>query len=69
MTEEKSPWVGDQVHDAHTGREGVVTDVKNGTYILRPVHSYWGQTWTASGPEGLTVTVSRLERVRREREA
>ncbi|MFD0210794.1 hypothetical protein ACFVH9_17075 [Streptomyces hirsutus] len=68
MTEEKPPWVGDQVHDANADKEGVVTDVKNGTYILRPVHSYWGQTWTASDAEVLTITVSRLERIKRERE-
>ncbi|GGV85689.1 hypothetical protein [Streptomyces griseoloalbus] len=68
MTGEKSPWVGDQVYDANADREGVISDVRNGTYILRPVHSYWGQTWTAPDPEKLTVTVPRKERIKRERE-
>ncbi|MGW5198658.1 hypothetical protein [Streptomyces spiralis] len=68
MTEKKTPWVGDQVHDAHADREGVITDVKSGTYILRPVHRYWGETWTASDPEKLTVTMSREERLRKRRE-
>ncbi|MFF9210501.1 MULTISPECIES: hypothetical protein [unclassified Streptomyces] len=68
MTEEKAPWVGDQVHDANADREGVITDVKNGLYILRPVHRYWGETWTAADPEKLTITMSRQERLQNRRE-
>ncbi|WP_406468071.1 hypothetical protein OH738_10885 [Streptomyces hirsutus] len=67
MTEEKSPWVGDQVYDADAGREGVISDVKNGTYVLREVDS-WARTWTAPSAEKLTVTVPRTERIKRERE-
>ncbi|MFD4261790.1 hypothetical protein ACFWR9_30265 [Streptomyces sp. NPDC058534] len=67
MTEEKPPWVGDQVYDAKAGKEGVVTDVKNGMYILREMYS-WALTWTASDAELLSVTVSRKERIKRERE-
>ncbi|MEU6635690.1 hypothetical protein [Streptomyces rochei] len=68
MTEEKSPWVGDQVYDADAGKEGIVSDVKSGTYILREVYS-WALTWTAQDPEKLSVTVPREERVKRERKA
>ncbi|CAL9294288.1 hypothetical protein SUDANB148_02308 [Streptomyces sp. SudanB148_2056] len=67
MTEEKSPWVGDQVYDADADREGVISDVKNGTYVLRAVDS-WARTWTAPSAENLTLTVARLERLKKERE-
>jgi hypothetical protein len=45
---EKTPrvWVGDQVYDADVGKEGIVTDVAGGTYVLCPVH-VWAATWTA----------------------
>ncbi|MFI7013530.1 hypothetical protein [Streptomyces sp. NPDC050164] len=70
MTEEKPrAWVGDQVYDASAGKEGIVSDVKrDGTYILRGVHSF-ALRWTAPSAEKLTVTVPRLERVKKEREA
>ena len=67
MTEEKSPWVGDQVSDADADREGVISDVRSGTYVLRAVDS-WSRTWTAPSDEKLTVTVPRMERVKKERE-
>ncbi|MET9778493.1 hypothetical protein ABZ023_30315 [Streptomyces sp. NPDC006367] len=67
MTEERTPWVGDQVHDAEAGKEGVVTDVRNGTYILREVHS-WSLLWTVPDAERLTVVMTREERIKRERE-
>ncbi|WP_159027836.1 hypothetical protein [Streptomyces pactum] len=67
MTEKRTPWVGDQVHDAGAGKEGVITDVKrDGTYILREVCS-WALTWTVPNAEKLSVTVSREERIKRER--
>ncbi|MER6112448.1 hypothetical protein [Streptomyces hirsutus] len=70
MTEETpTAWVGDQVYDANADKEGVVTDVKNGTYVLRPLHGYWGHNWTAPNAEELTVTVPRQERVKQAREA
>ncbi|WP_199821138.1 hypothetical protein [Streptomyces fulvoviolaceus] len=51
MTEERPRvWVGDQVHDANADREGIVTDVKGGTYVLRPVYM-WSGTWTAPSPQ------------------
>jgi hypothetical protein len=68
---EKKPkaWVGDQVYDANAGREGIVSDVKrDGTYILRAVDSF-ALRWTAPNAEKLTVTVPRLVRVKKEREA
>ncbi|MCT9077890.1 hypothetical protein [Streptomyces fulvoviolaceus] len=68
MTEERPRvWVGDQVHDANADREGIVTDVKGGTYVLRPVYM-WSGTWTAPSDKGLEVTVSREERLRLRRE-
>ncbi|MEU8556046.1 hypothetical protein ACN6K5_001308 [Streptomyces violaceoruber] len=68
MTEDRSPWVGDQVFDEEAGKEGVVTDVKGTTFILREVYA-WALTWTAQDPDKLTVTVPRQERVKRERRA
>ncbi|MGW3291482.1 hypothetical protein ACWDR3_43325 [Streptomyces sp. NPDC001002] len=71
MTEDEElprVWVGDQVHDGDVDREGIVTDVKSGTYILRPVHTFWAGTWTAPSDEKLEVTLSREERLRRRRE-
>jgi hypothetical protein len=70
VTEQKpTAWVGDQVYDGNAGKEGIVTDVKGGAYILRPVRPHWGETWTAANAEKLTVTVPRLERIKREGEA
>ncbi|MDX3371094.1 hypothetical protein PV387_34715 [Streptomyces sp. ME02-6987-2C] len=66
MTEEASPWVGDQVFDANAGKEGIVSDVRrDGTCILREVHS-WALTWTAPDAEKLSVTVPRHERLKRD---
>ncbi|MFJ4517439.1 hypothetical protein [Streptomyces sp. NPDC088816] len=69
MSEEKpKAWVGDQVYDADTDREGIVSDVqRDGTYLLREVWA-WALTWTAPNAEKLTVTVPRQERVKRSRE-
>ncbi|MFJ4467169.1 hypothetical protein ACIP2X_06540 [Streptomyces sp. NPDC089424] len=67
MTEEQSPWVGDQVYDSSADQEGIITDVKNGTYILRPVHT-WARTWTAPSADTLEITVPRQERVARDRQ-
>ena len=61
-------WVGDQVHDVNTGREGVVTDVKwDGTYVLRPLYVRF-RTWTIPNADGLEITVSREEQIRRRQE-
>jgi len=66
--EQPRVWVGDQVHDTDADREGIVTDVKSGTYILRPLHTHWAGTWTAPSDENLTLTLSREERLKRRRE-
>ncbi|MFE0800544.1 hypothetical protein [Streptomyces sp. NPDC058812] len=69
MTEKEAPWVGDQVYDADTGKECVVSDVRrDGTYILREMYS-WALTWTVPNAEKLSVTVAREERIERERKA
>ncbi|MFJ3665092.1 hypothetical protein ACIPSE_01410 [Streptomyces sp. NPDC090106] len=60
-------WVGDQVHDSNAGREGIVTDIRAGTYVLRPLHS-WTDLWTAPDVGCLEITVSREERLRRREE-
>lgn len=63
MTGQRKPWVGDQVHDDATDREGIVSDVKGGTtYVLRHLHG-GGLIWTTSDPGRLTVTVPREKRV------
>ncbi|MFD6293777.1 hypothetical protein ACFWFU_02930 [Streptomyces sp. NPDC060235] len=68
MTEdEPKAWVGDQVWDADAEKEGVVTDVKAGTFVLREVYS-WTLTWTAPSYERLKVTVPRAERLRQRQE-
>ncbi|WP_328673147.1 hypothetical protein [Streptomyces sp. NBC_00328] len=68
MTEdEPKPWVGDQVWDEDAEKEGVVTDVKAGTYIIREVYA-WARTWTAPGPEHLKIMVTREERLRQRQE-
>ena len=59
--------MGDQVWDENMNREGVVTDVKAGVSILRPLTSWFG-TWTAPGNKGLTETLSREERLKQRRE-
>ncbi|MFL6110280.1 MAG: hypothetical protein ACJ786_02855 [Catenulispora sp.] len=69
MTEERPRvWVGDTVYDPAADREGIVTDVKGGVYVLRPVHT-WAGTWTAPDPDKLEVTLTREERLRRREEA
>ncbi|MFF3453726.1 hypothetical protein ACFYXH_05230 [Streptomyces sp. NPDC002730] len=59
--------MGDQVHDEAAGRDGIVTDVRGGTYVLRPLLG--PGEWTAENNEKLTVTVplptSRPKRRRR----
>ncbi|MFJ3497754.1 hypothetical protein ACIPPJ_29770 [Streptomyces sp. NPDC086091] len=67
MGEERpKAWVGDQVWDEDAGKEGVVTDVRGGVYVLRELYT-WALTWTAPGGDRLRVTVPRLERLRRRR--
>lgn len=67
MTGEREAWVGDQVWDEVANKEGIVSDVKGQTFILREVYA-WALTWTALGNEHLTVTVTREERLRRRQE-
>ena len=49
-------WVGDQIHDERTGRDGIVTDVRSGTYVLRPLYG-GGTEWTTETSGDLTVVV------------
>ncbi|MFF8360007.1 hypothetical protein ACF063_41880 [Streptomyces chartreusis] len=37
MRGERKVWVGYQVHDGIADREGIITGVKGGMYVLRPV--------------------------------
>jgi hypothetical protein len=68
VTEERpKARVGDQVYDACAGKEGVVTDVQGGAYILRELNSC-AFTWKAPNDEKLTVTVARLEQLKRHME-
>ena len=68
MTEERPRvWVGDQVYDADAGKEGIVTDVQDGTYVMGPVYM-WTATWTAASDEKLEVVLSREERNKQQRE-
>ncbi|MCX4638193.1 hypothetical protein HEP86_08760 [Streptomyces sp. RPA4-5] len=54
------PWVGDLVHDAGADRVGIVSDVQNGVYVLRPENG--PGAWRCDNPGGLTVVVPREER-------
>jgi hypothetical protein len=61
MTQDGRAWVGDQVRDEVAGRKGIVTDVRQGRYVLRPVHGTEPE-WTAESDRQLTVTVPRENR-------
>ncbi|MGV9698977.1 hypothetical protein ACWDTR_24865 [Streptomyces sp. NPDC003470] len=68
MTDEGiGAWVGDQVYDEVARKEGIVTDVKGGTFILRELHT-WARTWTAPNAKKLRVTVSREQRLKQREE-
>ncbi|GAA3873286.1 hypothetical protein GCM10023084_27820 [Streptomyces lacrimifluminis] len=54
------PWVGDQVYDHGAGKGAIVTDVRDGTYLLRPLCG-GGQAWTVPSDENLSVSVPRPE--------
>ncbi|MCZ1010868.1 hypothetical protein [Streptomyces lydicus] len=54
------PWVGDLVRDEGTGRAGVVSDVRDGVYVLRPENG--PGHWLCDVPGRLTVIVPREER-------
>lgn len=58
MTLNGRAWIGDWVRDDSTGREGIVTDVRQGTYVLRPLHGSASE-WTTDSDGQLTVTVPR----------
>jgi hypothetical protein len=38
MTLNGRAWIGDRVRDETVEREGIVTDVRQGTYVLRHLH-------------------------------
>ncbi|MEV8330359.1 hypothetical protein [Streptomyces niveus] len=50
MTEAK-PWVGDHVRDEVSGRLAILTDVRRGDYVLRPVQG--PGEWIAEDPTRL----------------
>ncbi len=54
-------WVGDQVYDHGAGKGAIVTDVRDGTYLLRPLCG-GGQAWAVPSDENLSVSVPRSER-------
>lgn len=63
MSDEREPWVGDQVWDEQRKRDGYITDVRKGAlYILRPV-SGGTTTWVADRPDLLAVRVPREKRI------
>ncbi|MET9222209.1 hypothetical protein ABZX65_26055 [Streptomyces sp. NPDC003300] len=61
MTLNGRAWIGDQVRDETVKREGIVTDVRQGTYVLRPLHGT-APEWTANSDDQLTITVPREDR-------
>ncbi|AJE83851.1 regulatory protein [Streptomyces albus] len=61
MTARSAARVGDQIRDVNADRSGIVTDMSDGTYVLRPVHG-GGTWWTVSDPTHLEVTMTREQR-------
>ncbi|MGW3153985.1 hypothetical protein [Streptomyces sp. NPDC001089] len=59
--------MGDQVWDEDADKEGIVSDVKGETFVLREVWT-WALTWTAPSNDRLRITVPREERVRQRQE-
>ncbi|MDX3855057.1 MULTISPECIES: hypothetical protein [unclassified Streptomyces] len=59
MSGERTPWVGDLIHDEDADRRGIVTDVQGGAvWVLRPELGP-GRWWTSEHPERLTLLESR----------
>ncbi|WP_414504684.1 hypothetical protein [Streptomyces sp. NEAU-L66] len=52
--------MGDLVHDEGADRTGVVSDVRDGVYVLRPDNG--PGHWLCDAPGRLTVVVPREER-------
>jgi hypothetical protein len=50
--------VGDRVKDALAGREGIITDVENGEYVLRPLRGPV-VLWRTTSDEHLMIVVPR----------
>ena len=50
--------MGDLVKDALARREGIITDVENGEYVLRPLRGPV-VLWRAPSDEHLTIVVPR----------
>ncbi|TKA01401.1 hypothetical protein FCI23_40745 [Actinacidiphila oryziradicis] len=59
-TVDRKPWVSDQVHDEDAARSGIVTDVRSGTYVIRPLQG--PGEWTSEDSKKLTTVVPREER-------
>lgn len=60
------PGVGDQVHDAQSDVQAVVTDIYRGDFVLRPVRRS-GPTWNVPEEEAgsrLTVSANREDWLR-----
>lgn len=63
MNQQGKPWVGDKVRDEDAEREGIITDVRGGVYVLRPL--YGMGEWTSEDADRLTVVAPRQEPRRR----
>lgn len=60
MTEPRSPWVGDLVHDPVAKKNATLSDVySDGTHLLRAPGSV---EWHAEDPSQLTVVTRRTDR-------
>lgn len=59
MTKNSRPWVGDKVRDTDRERTGIITDVRQGKYILRPVFGI-GQ-WESERDTNLSLILARGE--------
>ncbi|MFJ9030033.1 hypothetical protein ACIRQP_16210 [Streptomyces sp. NPDC102274] len=58
MSSERTPWVGDLIHDEDADRRGIVTNVLGGAvWELRP--ELGPGRWTSEHPERLTVVTPR----------
>jgi hypothetical protein len=63
MTQPRKPWVGDIVRDEITQKQGVVSDVQGGVYLLRPERGTG--KWTTESADDLTILVACEDRQHR----
>jgi hypothetical protein len=57
-------WVGDVVFDEDAERTGLVHDVRQGVFVLRPLTGGAYERWQCHDVDRLTIVTSREERMK-----